>query len=184
MSGGDVQAADPARLRPARAEDAAALAALAERTFRATFAEFNSAADMDRYCAESYGAPIQRAQIEASDGLTLLASLGDRLLGYAQLRFRHRHPSVPASVACELQRLYVDADWHGRGLAPRLMQACIEQARAAGSDVLWLGVWEHNPRAIAFYRKYGFEVTGEHEFVLGADRQRDLVMALRLAAGD
>jgi len=41
---------------------------------------------------------------------------------------------------------------------------------------VWLGVWEHNPRAIAFYRKWGFEAVGEHVFVVGTDPQRDLVM--------
>ena len=60
------------------------------------------------------------------------------------------------------------------------MRTCIASARAHGADWLWLGVWEQNPRAIAFYQKHGFRTIGEQTFVLGTDRQRDLVMALDL----
>ena len=42
---------------------------------------------------------------------------------------------------------------------------------------LWLGVWERNVRAQAFYRKQGFTVVGSQIFRLGSDPQRDLVMA-------
>jgi ribosomal protein S18 acetylase RimI-like enzyme len=45
-----------------------------------------------------------------------------------------------------------------------------------GSDAVWLGVWEHNPRAISFYRKFGFVEAGEQTFHPGRDPQRDIVM--------
>jgi len=57
------------------------------------------------------------------------------------------------------------------------MRAAADHARAAGARTLWLGVWERNPRAIAFYKKVGFIEVGTHTFVLGADHQRDLVLA-------
>ena len=57
------------------------------------------------------------------------------------------------------------------------MRDAFATAAAAGADCLWLGVWEHNPKAIAFYRKFGFEIVGEHTFMLGQERQRDLLMA-------
>jgi ribosomal protein S18 acetylase RimI-like enzyme len=41
-------------------------------------------------------------------------------------------------------------------------------------------VWERNPKAIAFYRKNGFRVVGEHSFMLGRDQQRDLILAAQL----
>ena len=59
------------------------------------------------------------------------------------------------------------------------MAAVLSAAAQANCDHVWLGVWERNPKAIAFYRKFGFEVIGEHRFVLGRDPQRDLVMALQ-----
>ncbi len=56
------------------------------------------------------------------------------------------------------------------------MQDALDTARAGGCDLLWLGVWEHNSKAIAFYRKFGFEIAGEHSFMPGEDSQRDLIM--------
>jgi ribosomal protein S18 acetylase RimI-like enzyme len=76
-----------------------------------------------------------------------------------------------------VQRLYVDARYHGKGVAALLMDACIDAARRYDTKALWLGVWEHNPRAIAFYAKCGFVEVGEQVFPLGGDLQRDLVMA-------
>ena len=76
----------------------------------------------------------------------------------------------------ELQRLYIAADWHGRGIAQQLMETALAIAIDSGCDTLWLGVWEDNPRAIAFYNKYGFQAVGEHSFRLGEDLQRDIVM--------
>ena len=77
----------------------------------------------------------------------------------------------------ELKRLYVARAWHGQGVAQALMDAALDTARARGAQTLWLGVWERNPRAVAFYAKYGFVRVGEHTFVLGGDAQTDWLFA-------
>ncbi len=168
-------------LRRAQLHDAAALAALAERTFRDTFAADNSDSDMDRYCRAHFGGALQRREIDDAGTLTLVAEAHYELVGYAQLHPLKRHLSVAARRPIELSRLYVQADWLGRGIGHRLLEAARAEARQRGCDVLWLGVWEHNLRAQAFYTQQGFEVVGEHPFLLGEDRQRDLVMSLGLA---
>jgi ribosomal protein S18 acetylase RimI-like enzyme len=71
----------------------------------------------------------------------------------------------------------VDKVHHGRGIAHQLMEAAIADAAARGAATLWLGVWEHNTRAQAFYRKFGFVDVGSHTFVLGTDVQTDRLMA-------
>lgn len=168
-------------LRQARAADAAALAVLAEQTFRATFAASNSAEDMALHCRNAYGEAIQAAEIAHPSMATLLVEQDDRLLGYAQLRWGRAPPCVVAKSPGEIQRLYVVQEAQGRGIANELMRRCIERLAARCSDVAWLGVWERNPRAIAFYRKFDFLEVGEHVFALGSDRQRDIVMAKPLA---
>jgi ribosomal protein S18 acetylase RimI-like enzyme len=60
------------------------------------------------------------------------------------------------------------------------MRELLEAARGAGHETMWLGVWEHNERALAFYRKWGFEVVGEHIFQVGDDPQNDLLMVRQL----
>jgi ribosomal protein S18 acetylase RimI-like enzyme len=167
-------------LRRAAADDAPSLAVLAERTFRDAFAARNSPENMDLHCAKVFSPEIQRREIEDPGLVTTIAEAEHLMIGFSQLRLRHAHPAVVATCPAELSRIYVIAEWHGRGVAQDLMQDAVATARREGCDVLWLGVWEHNPKAMAFYRKFGLEVVGTHAFMLGHDRQRDLVMSLKL----
>ena len=103
------------------------------------------------------------------------------LLGCAQLKLSSRSPAVSGIRQAELGRLYADIRWHGCGLGLAMLNSCVDAASAWGADVLWLGVWEKNLRAIAFYEKHGFRAVGEQPFQLGSDTQRDVVMARPLA---
>jgi ribosomal protein S18 acetylase RimI-like enzyme len=171
-------------IRPAQRGDAVALAALAERTFRATFGASNSVEHMRRHCAGSYGEAIQAGEIADARVRTLLGYRGGQLAGFAQLRLVGPAPACVTVPAVEIQRLYVDEPWHGQGVAAALMRALLGLAAAAGAPRVWLGVWEHNARAMAFYRKFGFREVGAHDFDFGGDLQRDLVMQLQLPGAD
>jgi GNAT superfamily N-acetyltransferase len=164
-------------IRRAESYDSAPLADLAERTFRMTFAPHNSDANMALHCASTYGSAIQAAEIADPARVTIVADDGVTLIGYAQLRFDHPTACITAARPAEIHRIYVDAPWHGRGVAQALMAAMLEHARIACADRVWLGVWEHNPRARRFYEKSGFALAGDHAFVLGREVQRDLVMS-------
>jgi ribosomal protein S18 acetylase RimI-like enzyme len=168
-------------IRRARHDDAARLSAIAERTFRKTFAAVNTPEDMDLHCRTRYGPAIQAEEIADPNRVTLLCEDGARLVGFAQLRWGAAPSCVAADAPGEIQRLYVVGDFHGKGVAHELMNACMDEIAAHGADVAWLGVWERNPKAIAFYRKFGFREVGEHAFSLGRDRQRDIVMARPVA---
>ena len=163
------------QLRRAVSADAAALAEIASRTFNDAFGAENNSEDLALYLAEAYGESQQRAEIEHPDGITLLAELDGKLAAYAQIR---RSPAEWGNV--ELARFYVDRSWHGRGVAQSLMDATLNAARTLGGTTLWLGVWERNPRGIAFYKKTGFTDIGAHPFVVGTDVQTDRVMIREL----
>ena len=169
-------------IRKADRGDAKQLARIAEATFRATFGVANTAADIELHCQTNYGEAIQASEISNPDMTTLLSEDDGTLIGFAQLRWGDAPACVAAKYPGEIQRLYVDNDWHGKGVAQHLMDVCIRTMRQRGSDVIWLGVWERNPRAIAFYKKFGFVEAGAHTFPLGRDLQRDIVM-LRSVAG-
>jgi GNAT superfamily N-acetyltransferase len=134
---------------------------------------------MAQHLASSYGPALQRAEIADPAMRTLLAEHEGAPVGFAQLRRSVPPACVTSPEPVEILRFYVDRPWHGRGVAQRLMEAALAEASALGAASVWLGVWEHNPRAAAFYRKYGFVEVGAQEFVVGQDRQRDLVMLRR-----
>jgi ribosomal protein S18 acetylase RimI-like enzyme len=169
-------------IRPASTRDAAALSRLGALTFAETFEGHNTPEDMARYLAESFTPERQATEIADASGVVLLAehsadSREPELMGYAHLVAGPVPDAVRGPSPLELKRLYVLRAWHGRRVAQALMDAGIAAAAARGARTLWLGVWERNPRAIAFYEKYGFTRVGEHTFVLGADRQTDWLFA-------
>lgn len=170
------------RVHHAGAADAEALAALGERTFRETFAASNTAGDIDAYVREAFSLPRVRSELADPDNAFFLAFAdGAREPGgYAKLRAGAPDPSVTGPDPIEIERIYVGREALGRGLGAALMRACLEEAAARGRGTVWLGVWERNDRAIAFYEKWGFVVAGSHVFQLGSDPQNDLIMVKTL----
>ena len=169
-------------IRHAAVQDAAGLSSFAAGVFRETFAAQNDPADVERYLAEAFSAERQAVEIADPDGVILLAEGADEsartcLIGYAHLVGGAAPAAVTGPQPLELKRLYVGRRWHGRGVAQALMDAALVAARLRGAKTLWLGVWERNPRAAAFYAKYGFARVGEHTFVLGTDVQTDWILA-------
>lgn len=169
-------------IREAGPADAGDLARLAERTFRVTFEDQNTAEDMDLHCAVSYGEPLQAAEIADPAIDTLVVEADGGLVAYAQLRRGAPPDCVEAAAPAEIYRFYVDREWHGRGVARDLMREALRRIGERDADAVWLGVWEHNPRAIAFYRKWGFVEVGDHPYPVGNDPQRDLILVLELPA--
>jgi diamine N-acetyltransferase len=163
-------------IRRGTAADAAALAEFAARTFAETFGQFNTPTNLRAHLAASYGIPQQTRELIDPATITLLAEDASTLVAYAQVRRAPAPPCVTVPDPIQLQRFYVDRPAHGRGLAQQLMAAVRQTARGFGGRHLWLAVWEHNPRAIAFYGKCGFADVGDTEFYVGPDRQIDRVL--------
>jgi GNAT superfamily N-acetyltransferase len=161
----------------ATVEDAPLLAELGARTFRDAFAADNSAEDMERYLAENFTVEKVRGELADPRAQFLIARDGDgAAVGYAKLLAGEAEPCVTSPAPVELVRLYAVKERHGRGVGAVLMGACLRTAAAMGGKTLWLGVWEHNHRARAFYERWGFRAVGSHVFVLGDDRQTDIIM--------
>jgi ribosomal protein S18 acetylase RimI-like enzyme len=165
------------RVDDATDADAALLAELGARTFFESFAADNSPEDMRRHLESQFAPSIQLAEIgnPALDTL-LVRDAQARAVAFAQVRSGKVTDGVPAEGSIELWRFYVDKAWHGVGVAHALMEAAKARGRRRGATTMWLGVWERNARAQAFYRKHGFEKVGSHIFVVGSDPQTDDVL--------
>lgn len=154
--------------RRATPDDAAALAAFAREAFIDTFAADNRPEDMAMYLPSAFGENLQLAEITDPELITVLADDDGVMAAYAQMHI--------TDGAVQIKRFYVHRNFHGRGLAQSLMAEAESIARTQRATRLWLGVWDRNYRAIAFYAKCGFRDVGSQEFVLGTDLQFDRVM--------
>jgi ribosomal protein S18 acetylase RimI-like enzyme len=167
-------------IRRATAADAQLLATRAAEAFIDTFGADNTASDMDAYLASAFGETIQRTELADPRNTVVFAERGGEPVGYAMLREGRAPDGVGDGDAIEIARLYSFKRWIGSGVGAALMRHCLDEAAARGRHIIWLGVWEHNTRAIAFYRRWGFADAGAQSFQLGTDLQTDRVMARRV----
>ena len=168
-------------IREAGPGDARLLCAMGTRTFLHSFAAPNDPADVAAYMASAYSPELQAAEL-ADPGVTfLIAASGPQPVGYVKLVVGTAAEGVTARQPVQVERFYADVPWIGKGVGGFMMEAVIERARSAGHDGIWLAVWEHNSRAMAFYERWGFTVVGRQDFLLGSDLQNDLVMERLLA---
>jgi len=163
-------------LRYATAADNLLLAQIGAETFRDTFASQNTPQDMAAYLAESFSPQKQAAELAEPGSVFILAERGGEVVGFVRLHEGVASTGVTGSHPIELVRIYARKPYIGQGVGAALMQASLDLAAKRNCDTIWLGVWEKNPRGVAFYRKWGFEQVGTQSFKLGDDLQHDHVM--------
>lgn len=167
-------------IRIATINDAALLTDLSVTTFRQTFGEANSPQDMDKYIVEEMNCSKLSDELLDKDNLFFFAIINDLPIGYAKIRAANHFPELKSSNPLEIERLYVLREYQGKKIGAALMAQCIEYAMSKHHDMLVLGVWEHNHKAIHFYQQWGFEVFGSHMFRLGDDEQTDILMKKKI----
>jgi GNAT superfamily N-acetyltransferase len=167
-------------IRYGNINDAKMLAELGTKTFSDTFAKDNTPENMAAYLKRTFSPEIQLAELSSLNNIFLIAESESQPIGYAQLIVDSKEEIITGIKPLEIRQIYATQEYIGKGVGKALMQAAIHEAEQRGCDSIWLGVWEKNPRAIEFYKKWGFKVVGTHVFMLGADPQRDFIMELEL----
>jgi ribosomal protein S18 acetylase RimI-like enzyme len=170
------------KIRRGKIEDAEKLAPLAIKIFNDTFAgnPLNKPEDMRAYIAEAFSLEQIRHELIDQEMIIFIVEADNRMIGFAKLLEHSIEECVDDKDPIEIQRFYIAGEYHGRGIAQKLMEECLAVARLKQYKTIWLGVWEFNHRAQRFYEKLGFEKVGTHIFQLGNDPQTDWVMAKNL----
>ncbi|WP_205511173.1 GNAT family N-acetyltransferase [Longitalea arenae] len=162
------------QIREATIADASLIADLSRKTFYDSFAADNTRENMDKFMNETFTRERLIEEVGAAGNIFLLAEQNGEVVGYARLR-ETANP-LAAGEAIEIARIYAVQNSIGKGVGSALMHRCIDVAKQKQVPVIWLGVWEHNQKAIAFYTKWGFERFSEHVFMVGDDAQTDWLM--------
>ena len=168
----------PITIRQATPEDSKLLTDLAYTTFWDAFAHHpkNAPDDLAHYMRQAFSLEQIAVELSQQKNLFLIAELADEIAGYSKIILDNIEPGITAERPVELARLYSHQKYLGQGVGQTLMEACFDRAKQEDRDVMWLGVWEYNPRAQRFYERNGFRVVGKHTFQLGSDPQTDLLM--------
>jgi ribosomal protein S18 acetylase RimI-like enzyme len=163
-------------IRIATKEDASLIAHLSRVTFYETFAGQNTQENMDKFMNEQFTRDKLINEVGADKNIFLVAEIEGDAVGYARMREVPNPKDLDSMPSIELARIYSVQSRIGKGVGSALMEKCIDVARNEKKRVIWLGVWEKNQHAIAFYQRWGFEKFSEHEFILGDDLQTDWLM--------
>lgn len=160
-------------IRYATPADAELIADMSRTSFYEAFAKDNTKEDMAIFMSEQFTKEELMKEVELSEGIFILAYINDEPVGYARLRLKN---NLAHEQAIEIARIYALDKAIGKGVGKALMLECINKAKELQMRSVWLGVWEKNERAIGFYKHWGFERFGEHQFLLGTDLQTDWLM--------
>ncbi len=167
-------------IRKISIEDWQKLQEIGKQTFYETFAESNSAEDMQRYLEESFAEEKVKNELSNPNSEFYFAEIDDEVVGYLKLNFGTSQTELQDNNAVEIERIYVLKTYHGQKVGQLLYDKAIEVAQNKQAEYVWLGVWEENPRAIRFYEKNGFVAFDKHIFKLGNDEQTDIMMRKNL----
>ena len=157
-------------------DDAEALSAFAATIFPLGGPPGADPLDLAHYIATELTAECFRTLIENPNAILFVAEMADQICGCVLALRSSPHPQIEGVAPAELQKLYVALAHHGRGVANELMRQALASLGRDRLAVVWLSVYSENPRAIAFYKKWGFHIVGTHEVLVGTDRQKDFLM--------
>jgi hypothetical protein len=163
-------------IQKAEIADADILLSYSRQTFYEFFAHLNDPANMEAYSAEAFAPQNMLDQLNNPDSEFYFAMINDHIAGYIKINFNDAQTDVKDKNAMEVERIYVSGEHHGKKIGKQLLDFAVAIARNKNFSYIWLGVWEHNHKAVGFYEHNGFEVFGSHEFLLGEDMQTDLLM--------
>ena len=161
-------------------EDLAQLQQIGRQTFLETFAASNSEENMTTYLAEGFSTEKLSTELHDAHSEFYFAILGEKVIGYLKVNFGPSQTELKDDKSLEIERIYVLQEFHGKKVGQMLFDKAIQIAKQQHADYVWLGVWEHNPRAIQFYKKNGFVEFDRHIFLLGNDAQTDIMMKLKV----
>jgi ribosomal protein S18 acetylase RimI-like enzyme len=163
-------------VRNAIADDAEALSAFAAAVFPLGGRPGADPLDLAHYIAAELTAKCFRTWIENPNAIMFVAEMEDQICGYVLVLRLSSHPQIEDGALAELRKLYVAPAHHGRRVADELMRQALASLERDRRTAMWLSVFSENPRAIAFYKKWGFRIVGTQLFLVGSDPQRDFLM--------
>lgn len=163
-------------IRKADLSDLKLLQHIGRQTFSETFSSSNTEENMQQYLQEGFADKKLEEELNNSLSTFYFAETDNRVVGYLKVNLAGSQTELKDSNALEIERIYVLAEFHGNKVGQLLFEKAMEIAQTSKVNYVWLGVWEENQRALRFYEKNGFVAFDKHIFVLGDDKQTDIMM--------
>ncbi|MEH7491167.1 GNAT family N-acetyltransferase [Neobacillus niacini] len=163
-------------IKPCTIEDLSILQEISYETFTETFKEQNSPENMNAYLERAFNLKQLEKELSTIPSQFFFVYINNEVAGYLKVNTQDAQSENMGEDSLEIERIYIRAKFQKLGLGKYLINKAIEIAVEQGINKIWLGVWEKNENAIAFYKKIGFVLAGSHSFHMGDEEQIDFIM--------
>lgn len=167
-------------IRECTLKDVISLQYIATKTFVDTFEAYNTPEDMEKYLKKAYSIEKLQNELLKEESRYYVLEIDNHVKGYLKLNWGNEQSEPMGKDTLEIQCLYIDVQYKRNGYGKKLIDFSVEKALELQKNSVWLGVWENNTNAIAFYQSLGFKKTGSHSFWVGDDEQIDFIMTLHI----
>ena len=157
-----------------------ALLEISKNTFITFFIEYNTADNLNDYVSKAFTPDKILSEIKNPDSVFYFAKHNNQIIGYLKVNFAAAQTELKDATSIEIERIYVIEEFIGKKVGQFLFNKALEMAKNWELKYIWLGVWEHNVRAIRFYEKLNFVKFDTHIFKIGNDEQTDYLMKLKV----
>ena len=153
---------------------------IARQTFVEAFEAENTKQTFNKYLDENFSLDHLKMELENPNSTFYFLENKTEIIGYLKVNTDEAQTEQCLSNALEVERIYLLSKYRGQSVGTILMDKALSIAKDLKKEVVWLGVWEHNPSSIKFYQKYGFKIFDKHIFLMGDEEQLDFLMKLTL----
>lgn len=150
------------------------------QTFTESFSDVNTEENMLQYLEQAFSEERLEKELNDPHSEFYFAFSEAEVIGYIKLNSGQAQTELKDKKGLEIERIYVSKEFQGKNVGQKLYEKSLQVADKIDADYVWLGVWEENPNAIRFYKRNGFKEFDRHVFMLGEDKQWDIMMRLEL----
>lgn len=161
-------------------EDLRKLQEISYETFNETFKHQNSPENMNAYLERAFNLKQLEKELSNSFSQFFFVYFNYEVAGYLKVNTNDAQSEEMGDDSLEIERIYIKNKFQKHGLGKYLFNKAMEVAEDLNKKKIWLGVWEKNENAIAFYKKMGFVQAGAHSFYMGDEEQTDFIMTKTL----
>ena len=155
---------------------------LGEVTFLESHGHSAALEDVRNYINRTYTVEVMKTELENSENYYDIGFWNQEPVGFSKLRMNepiqaksfldnYNSAQFGSENFAKLDRIYVLANYHGRGIAQAFFERQLQLAYQENQSGIWLYTWCENKRAIAFYEKMGFEKVGRYDFQISANHK-------------
>lgn len=157
-------------------KDLSKLQGISYETFTETFKQQNSPENMNAYLHRAFNLKQLEKELSNISSQFFFIYFNDEIAGYLKINTNDAQSEAMGDESLEIERIYIKNKFQKHGLGKYLLNKALEIAIEHRKTIIWLGVWEKNENAIAFYKKMGFVQNGAHSFYMGDEEQLDFIM--------